>query len=70
MNAVVTAILEEAIRPLTARARYREQLRAEGRLYEPPAPTGPVPSRDEAIDGMRGLGKAVIEALEADRGSR
>ncbi len=70
MNAIVTAILEQAIRPESERERYRERLRAEGRLYEPPAPPGPVPSRDEAIDGMRGLGRAVIEALEAERASR
>ena len=35
MNAVVTAILEDALPPTTERERYREKLRAEGRLYEP-----------------------------------
>lgn len=70
MNAVVTSILESVVRPESARERHRERLRAEGRLYEPPRPSGPLLSRDEVIALGRGAGTAVSEELERDRSAR
>jgi len=70
MNALVTEALEEAAPELSPREQLRERLRAAGRLFEPPPPTGPVLSRDEAIALTRGAGKVASEALERDRGPR
>jgi plasmid stability protein len=70
MNAVVTGILEEAVPRLSERERYREKLRREGRLYEPPVPKGPVLSLDEVIELGRGSGTAVSDALREDRKKR
>lgn len=70
MNALITEALEDAAPELSPREQLRERLRAAGRLYEPPPPTGPVPTLDEAIAMTRGAGKAASEALEHDRGPR
>lgn len=70
MNALVIEALEIATPELSPREQLRERLRAAGRLYEPPPPTGPVLSRDEAIALTRGAGKVASEALERDRGPR
>lgn len=71
LNALVTEALEEAAPELSPRERFRERLRAAGRLYEPPPPTEPVLSRDEVLELTRGdAGRAILEALEADRASR
>jgi antitoxin FitA len=67
VNALVTEVLEHAVAPQPARRTLRERLRAEGRLYVPPQPKGPVPSRDGVIEMLRGSGTAVSEALRADR---
>lgn len=70
MNAVVNDLLDKGLAGTDERARVDAYLRAEGLVYVPPAPRGPVPSRDEVIRSTRGAGTAVSEALEADRGRR
>lgn len=70
MNALVVEALEEAAPELSPREQLRARLRAAGRLVEPPRPTRPVLSREEAIALTRGLGTAASEALERDRGPR
>lgn len=70
MNALVVEALEEAAPELSPRERFRERLRAAGRLYEPPEPPRPTISREEAIARTRGAGRAVLDALDADRGPR
>ncbi len=70
LNALVTEALEGAAPELSPREAFRERLRAAGVLYEPPAPPTPALSRDEAIARTRGAGRAVLDALEADRGPR
>lgn len=70
MNAVVTAILEEAVPDETARERLRRRLRAEGRLVEIEIP-GDAPSLEEVREMLRGdTGRAVLAALEEDRAAR
>lgn len=70
VNSLVTELLESGVSKDDVRSRFRARLRAEGRLYVPPKPKRRPPSRDAAIEAMRGLGPAVIEALEAGREPR
>lgn len=71
MNALVNEALEDAAPELSRREQLRERLRTAGRLVEPPAPEGPVPTMDEVLELTRGdAGRAILEALEADRASR
>lgn len=70
VNSLVTEILDAAVSKESPRDRLRRRLAAEGRLYVPPRPKGPVPSRDEVVASLRGAGTAVIEALEEDRNRR
>lgn len=70
LNALVTEALKQAAPELSPRERFRERLRAMGRLYEPPDPPRPTISREEVIARTRGAGRAVLDALDADRGPR
>jgi plasmid stability protein len=67
VNSLVTELLESGVSRAEAHKRWRARLEAEGRVYVPPQPAGPVPSRDEVIDATRGWGTAVSEALQAER---
>lgn len=70
LNALVTEVLERAAPPDDASARLRARLRAQGKLYVPPQPKGPVPSLDEVVEMTRGLGPGVVDRLLADRDDR
>lgn len=69
VNAIVVEALQAKV--LTnEHERVRAKLREAGLLDEPPpGPLTPF-DLDEAIESTRGLGRAVSEALEADRRGR
>lgn len=70
VNALVTEILERSLPAATPRDRLRRRLRAEGRLVALGAPSHP-PSRQEAIEMLKGdAGRALLAALDEDRGRR
>lgn len=70
MNALVTEALESAAPELSAREQVRRRMRAAGMLVEPPPPED-VPTMGEVLELTRGdAGRAILEALEADRSSR
>jgi antitoxin FitA len=67
VNSLVTDLLRAGLDD--RQGAFREKLRAEGLLTE--AETNePLLSRDEVIESTRGWGRAVSEALEADRSHR
>ncbi len=71
MNALVTAILEEAVPDESPRERFRRRLKAEGRLVEIEVSKEPTLSLDQVREMLRGdAGKAILEALEEDRADR
>ncbi len=71
LNALVTAILEEAVPDESPRERFRRRLRAQGRLVEIEVPEEPTLSLDEVREMLRGdAGKAILEALAEDRADR
>jgi antitoxin FitA len=70
MNALVNDLLDKGLAGTDEQARLDAYLRESGRWYIPPAPRGPVPSRDEVIRMTRGWGTAVSQALEDDRNGR
>jgi len=69
VNALVTELLEAGVGVDDRRRAFRERLRAEGRLVEPPRPEN-VLTLDEVLALSKGSGTAVSEALEADRAAR
>jgi plasmid stability protein len=70
VNALVTELLREAVSQADSRAALRERLRAAGLEVVLPRPRRRPPSRDAVIASTRGAGRAVSEALEADRNAR
>lgn len=70
MNAVVNELLDKGLTGDDEHARLDAYLRTTGKRVIPPAPRGPVPSRDEVIKLTKGWGSAVSEALEDDRNHR
>ncbi|MCP9486603.1 MAG: toxin-antitoxin system HicB family antitoxin [Gaiellaceae bacterium MAG52_C11] len=71
LNALVTEALETAAPELSAREQVRARMLAAGVLVVPPAPAGDVPTMDEVLELTRGdAGRAIIEALEAERAAR
>lgn len=71
MNAVVQELLERELLPDDPRERLHRRAEALGiRFVVPPAPEGPVPSRDEAIAMTRGAGRIASEALDWARDER
>lgn len=70
VNSLVIQLLTAGVQGTDERSRFLARLEASGRRVLPPEPSGRVPSRDEALELTRGAGKAIIEALEAERSSR
>lgn len=71
VNALVTGILDEAVRDESPRERFRRRLKAEGRLVEIEVSNEPTLSLDQVREMLRGdAGKAILEALEEDRADR
>lgn len=68
-NGLVTELLEVALAESNGRATLRARLERGGRLVVPRTITG-VLSRDDAIAGTRGAGRAASDALEAERANR
>lgn len=66
MNNLVTDLLSKGLPAGDERALLKARLKAAGRLVIPPQPKH-ASSRDEAIEGTRGLGRAASEAIERDR---
>ncbi len=70
VNALVTEVLEAAVPELDARARVRARMVAADALVVSPPPKD-VPTMEEVLALTRGdVGRAILEALEADRNSR
>lgn len=70
VNALVTELLEDAAPELSAREQVRARMLAAGALVVPPPPEGDVPTMEEVLELTRGdAGRAILEALEADRNS-
>lgn len=69
VNAYVTGILSDSVRPLDTKARLLERLRADSALVVPTV-TGTPPERDEVIEGLRGASDVVLAAIEAGRAPR
>ena len=69
MNALVNDLLHAGVGPGDARAVTLSRLEAEG-LRVIPKSERRAPSRDAAIRATRGAGRAVSEALAAERASR
>lgn len=67
VNALVTELLENGVSKTEARRRWRARLEAEGRVFVPPKPKGPVLSHDELEEATRGIGPVLSEALRALR---
>ncbi|MGH2934160.1 MAG: FitA-like ribbon-helix-helix domain-containing protein [Gaiellaceae bacterium] len=67
VNSLVTELLENGVSKTEARRRWRARLEAEGRVFVPPQPKGPVLSHDELAEVTRGWGTAVSDALQAMR---
>lgn len=69
VNSLVVELLRAAVAGDDARARVEARLRASGLLVRPPRPER-APSLDEVVAATRGTGRAVSEALEAERRRR
>ncbi len=69
MNSLVVELLRAAVAGDDPRARVGARLRAAGLLVQPRRPEE-VPSLDEVVAATRGAGRAVSEALEAERRAR
>lgn len=71
VNALVTEVLEAAVPELDMRAQVRARMVAAGALVVSPPLDGDVPTMEEVLALTRGdAGRAILEALEADRNSR
>lgn len=71
VNSLVEEVLKREVPTLSRREQLRQRMRELGVLAEVPEPTGPVMSRDEVIESLRGdAGKAFLDALEDDRADR
>jgi plasmid stability protein len=70
VNSVVNELLAKGLSGGDETARLDAYLRERGRRYLPPAPRGPVPSRDVVIHLTRGWGAGVSDALRDDRKRR
>lgn len=71
VNSLVREVLERELPVLNRQEQLRARMKELGVLAEVPTSATPVLSLDEAIELMRGdAGRAVIEALEADRDHR
>lgn len=71
VNALVTEALEAAVPELSAREQLRKRMRAAGMLVELPPPEGEVPTMEEVLELTRGsAGRAILDALEAERAAR
>ncbi len=70
VNALVTDLLEHGLDGKSDRERLRAKIEALGLQVTVPPPSRRPPSRDAAIALTRGWGRAVSEALEADRAHR
>jgi plasmid stability protein len=69
LNAIVVEALEAKV-VTNERELVRTKLRAAGLLVEPkPGPVHPL-DRDAVIESTRGVGRAVSEALQANRRAR
>lgn len=69
LNDLITAVLSTAVTESNSREAVRARARAAGRLVVPDRPTR-VPSHDEVRAIGRRLGRAVSEALDAERAGR
>lgn len=69
MNSLVTELLRAALGKEGERTRVRARLAISGRRVAPKRPKAALPL-DEVIAMTRGTGRAVSEALEADRAGR
>ena len=69
VNALVNEILAREVAAGDRRATLRMRARATGRLVLPQKTTR-TPSRQEIESGTRGAGRAVSEALAAERAAR
>lgn len=69
VNALVTDLLSSGLAVSDERAAVRSRAESAGLLVTPPPPRRP-PSREMAISGTRGTGRAATRALAADRARR
>ena len=69
MNEFVTETLKVAVGKTETREEWHKRMLAEGKAVAF-APEGPVPTREELAEMMRGTGTAVSAALEWSRGER
>ena len=71
VNSLVRELLEREVPARTRKEQFRARVEAAGLLAEVPPPAKRPPSRDQVMKWLRGdAGRAVIEALEADRTHR
>src|SRR6266508_4085537 len=69
VNALVTELLSSGLAPADERSMVRARAESRGLMVTPRPPRRP-PSRDAAISGTKGAGRAASEALEAERARR